>query len=217
MKKLSAWVFSILMIWSAVVLPVRATADATAGPYQLEVKVHPDGSVTIKTARDFYGNETWVKVMKQGDVLDPALTWEENPKPVFAFVACGEIICPGNDVICYPETLSSFVDGEGSRLRPGKYYAVIGDNIWETDRMVYHKLSEPVEFEIPEIPVTPSPEPTNVLQTPTLRPTAQVGATPAESPEEGKGSAVLWICIGAAAVVVIGIAVILFARKNRRR
>lgn len=216
MKKLSAWVFSILMIWSAVVLPVRATAEATPSPYQLEVKVHPDGSVTIKTARDFYGNETWVKIMKQGDVLDPALTWDENPKPVFAFVACGEITYPGNHVFCYPETLSDFVDGKGSRLRPGKYYAVIGDEIWETDRMVYHVYSGPVEFEIPEITVTPSPEPTNAPQTPTLRPTA-AGTTPAESPEEGKGSAVLWISIGAAAVVVIGIAVIIAVRKNRHR
>ena len=214
MKKLSALIFSILMICSAAILPIEATAEATAGPYQLEVTVHPDGSVSIKTPSDFYSNETWVCVQKEGDVLDPALAWDENPKPVFAFVACGEIVYPGSHVFCYPETVSNFADGEGSRLRPGKYYAVIGDNVWETDRMVYHVLSEPVKFEIPEITATPAAE-TEAPQTPTLRPTALAGATPSGTPEKGNGSAVLWISIGAAAVVVIGIVVIVMVRKNK--
>ena len=108
----------------------------------------------------------------------------------------------------------------------------------------YHKtIAGPIEFEIPEITETPTPAPTSTptltkaptklptkapesteiptaaeTEIPSKAPNPTVSPAPAETPgaaESNGKSAVLWICIGAAAVVAAGIiAVVLVKRKK---
>ncbi len=209
----------------------------------LSVEVHADGSFTVTTivpeedrpTNEYndvfvYSKESLDRHNQEGTPLYSVLWWVPESDQVFS------VHYPGTIGLRYPnEDAPEFVDGPRSALRPGIYYVVFTG---------YHKtIAGPIEFEIPEITETPTPAPTSTptltkaptklptkapesteiptaaeTEIPSKAPNPTVSPAPAETPgaaESNGKSAVLWICIGAAAVVAAGIiAVVLVKRKK---
>ena len=204
--------------------------------HTISVTVNSNYSVTIQVkilegSPENFLNYNWVEIMKIEDQSSP-----NNDKIPVLHWHTTEFGC----TVTYPDDAdtveieygenreSELVNGEGSPLKPGKYYVTVAGYA-EKGRYVVH---EPVYFEIPDPNATPAPKPTadpttvptqqpTAIPTPdTATPTAAVTATPAAPSERsgnGSGNRVFWICIGAAAVVAVGIFVIIAVRKSRRR
>lgn len=182
-----------------------------------------------------YSKESLDRHNQEGTPLYSVLWWVAVPdEPLHTHYPGATYF--GKEYLRYPnEDAPEFVDGPRSALRPGIYYVVFTG---------YHKtIAGPIEFEIPEITETPTPAPTSTptltkaptklptkapesteiptaaeTEIPSKAPNPTVSPAPAETPgaaESNGKSAVLWICIGAAAVVAAGIiAVVLVKRKK---
>ena len=211
--------------------------------HTISVTVNSNYSVTIQVkilegSPENFLNYNWVEIMKIEDQSSP-----NNDKIPVLHWQTTEFGC----TVTYPDDAdtveieygenreSELVNGEGSPLKPGKYYVTVAGYA-EKGRYVVH---EPVYFEIPDpnatrapVPVTPAPKPTAAPTTvPTQHPTAkptpatakptvaltEAPAAPSETSENGSGKRIFWICIGAAAVVAVGIIAFITVRKRRGR
>ena len=239
MKKIIVLVICIGLFISAEIPEVWAEDEKP----ELTVVVNADGSFTATATysdelREFTAEDS-LGIYKQGDVIAPFS--KENPGPIVWWVPSNgrALTYPDNKFAKnHPNRIPELSNGEGSALLPGKYIAVLygeGSSI----------LAGPVEFEIPEITVTPTPEPTPTQIPETPEPTPVQTAAPTESPKPAKtpaptasptetikpaaspentphaagkdGKTALWICIGAAALADAGIAVIIFVRKKKMK
>lgn len=225
----------VLVIFAILFSAPLASAMAEEEQDLLTVEVHADGSFTVTTgilpkeewATREYNSVVVYSKEDNGDGTMPILWWVPIADGVTIIQYPGaEIRYPNRDA---PE----FVDGPGSALRPGTYYI---------DLSGYHgMIAGPLEFEIPEILATPTPLPTPTEEptqppatptpVPTASPTAKAPPTPttdrtatptvAVTPPAAAGSersgthTVLWICIGAAAVLAAGIVTVILVRKKK--
>ena len=203
----------------------------------LTIVVNADGSFTATATysddRREFTEYNLLGIYKQGDVIAPLS--KENRGPLVWWVPSNgrALTYPDNKFAKnHPNRIPELSNGEGSALLPGKYIAVISG---KGDRI----LAGPVEFEIPEITVTPTP--TEYPETPTPDPTATptespapektpartasptAPVTPAATPEAtphttgNDGKTALWICLGAAVLAAAGITAIVIMRKKKTK
>lgn len=233
MKRI-VFVIICILIFSMSVGPILAEEEQPL----LSVDVHADGSFTVTTGvlprRDWWTREYNSLVIYTQEELEDYIQSGDEIMPILWWVPAADEVT----IIDYPEQArylrypnreaQAFVDGPRSLLRPGKYYVEVFG--------YYGMIAGPLEFEIPEITVTPTPQPTpqpteppvtltpeatpQVTPSPTVKPiTPTVGkpATPtaAVDSEGNDNHAVLWICIGAAALVVIGTVVIILVKRKK--
>lgn len=209
MKKLNAMIYTIIMVIS--ILGSSVTAEETSASLKVEVSDTGLVSVTVEMDPNSTAKYTEVHVYKKDVVIS------QEPKDL-------------------PRAVYSHNAWDGAffwyKGLPGKYYAFLLDVAKQVT-----VLAGPVEFEIPEILATPTPteEPTQPPATPTpvptASPTAKAPPTPttdrtatptvAVTPPAAAGSersgthTVLWICIGAAAVLAAGIVTVILVRKKK--
>ena len=141
----------ISVLITACVLLVLFMVPASAAEQYLEVKVHEDGSFQVAVHGEYNEKLDIIGIYKQGETIDLSLPYGENPKPILWWVPPfqepkdNRISYPGFKYMeCYRE--SELLDGKGTPLKPGKYYAVAE----RYDVGTHQLLTEPVEFEIPE-------------------------------------------------------------------
>lgn len=206
------------------------TVMAEAEEPLVSVDVHPDGSFTVTigilSERDWetgeynsvfiFNREDLDHYMQTGEKITPLIWWVPIPDEVTI------MDYPEANYLRYPKKdAKEFVDGPRSLLRPGRYYVkLVG---------YYGAIGERVEFEIPEITATPTPAatPTEPPATNTPEPTSPptLKATPVKTPgrtatptaaatlratagyaaADSDNNRILWICVGAAALVVVGV------------
>ncbi len=170
----------------------------------LRIEVSEDGTITGTTTGYFdLNNRTEVQIYKAGEAYDPAaatnrpiLKWRvphqyENTE---TYPGSGHVGC------LRQEELSA---GSRSPLKGGRYLAVVVDTDAET------VVVEPVTFEVPG-------ETEDNESTAAPAPTAESSAEPADRENGANGDTILYLCIGAA-VLVVAIAVIVFAVRRKSK
>lgn len=170
----------------------------------LRIEVSEDGTITGTTTGYFdLNNRTEVQIYKADEAYDPAaatnrpiLKWRvphqyENTE---TYPGSGHVGC------LRQEELSA---GSRSPLKGGRYLAVVVDTDVET------VVVEPVTFEVPG-------ETEDNESTAAPAPTAESSAEPADRENGANGDTILYLCIGAA-VLVVAIAVIVFAVKRKSK
>lgn len=207
MKKLKIEILCIVMALLFSGVPVTAEDQVS-----LDVIVEDTGMVDfIVKIEDpnLDSKYTEVRVVKEGDVI-PENVQELPANPIYWHYAWD-----GAPLWCRIDT-------------PGTYCAYL--------LRVMNKvtvLAGPVEFEVPEVKVTPAPTPTESPATPTPDPTlsptvkmtADITATPTaaatpgaatDSAASGRNNDLLvWICLGAAALVIVIIITVMLRRKRK--
>lgn len=126
--------------------------SVSAAEQYLEVKVHDDGSFQVTVHGEYHEKLDIIGIYKQGETIDLSLSNGQDPKPILWWVPPfqepkdNRISYPGFKYMeCYRE--SELLDGKGTPLKPGKYYVVAE----RYDVGTHQLLTEPVEFEIPEV------------------------------------------------------------------
>ena len=170
----------------------------------LRIEVSEDGTITGTTTGYFdLNNRTEVQIYKADEAYDPAaatnrpiLKWRvphqyENTE---TYPGSGHVGC------LRQEELSA---GSRSPLKGGRYLAVVVDTDAET------VVVEPVTFEVPG-------ETEDNESTAAPAPTAESSAEPADRENGANGDTILYLCIGAA-VLVVAIAVIVFAVRRKSK
>ena len=170
----------------------------------LRIEVSEDGTITGTTTGYFdLNNRTEVQIYKADEAYDPAATtnqpilkWRvphqyENTE---TYPGSGHVGC------LRQEELSA---GSRSPLKGGRYLAVVVDTDAET------VVVEPVTFEVPG-------ETEDNESTAAPAPTAESSAEPADRENGANGDTILYLCIGAA-VLVVAIAVIVFAVRRKSK
>ena len=170
----------------------------------LRIEVSEDGTITGTTTGYFdLNNRTEVQIYKADEAYDPATTtnqpilkWRvphqyENTE---TYPGSGHVGC------LRQEELSA---GSRSPLKGGRYLAVVVDTDAET------VVVEPVTFEVPG-------ETEDNESTAAPAPTAESSAEPADRENGANGDTILYLCIGAA-VLVVAIAVIVFAVRRKSK
>ena len=170
----------------------------------LRIEVSEDGTITGTTTGYFdLNNRTEVQIYKADEAYDPAaatnrpiLKWRvphqyENTE---TYPGSGHVGC------LRQEELSA---GSRSPLKGGRYLAVVVDTDAKT------VVVEPVTFEVPG-------ETEDNESTAAPAPTAESSAEPADRENGANGDTILYLCIGAA-VLVVAIAVIVFAVKRKSK
>ena len=176
----------------------------------LQVEREENGSFAFET-KGFYSGYSNVRVYRQGTVCDPTtrdgvvLTWAIDFKVESRKTypeGCGP------DMGYYDK--SALVGGLETRpLKSGKYYAIV------VDEQKGEILSDPVNFEVPGEPEQ-SPSAT-ASANPTLVHTLDAQATNKPTHERGnQGRILLYVCLGAAALVVAAVVLVLMKRKKRK-
>ena len=170
----------------------------------LRIEVSEDGTITGTTTGYFdLNNRTEVQIYKADEAYDPAaatnrpiLKWRvphqyENTE---TYPGSGHVGC------LRQEELSA---GSRSPLKGGRYLAVVVDTDAET------VVVEPVTFEVPG-------ETEDNESTAAPAPTAESSAEPADRENGANGDTILYLCIGAA-VLVVAFAVIVFAVRRKSK
>lgn len=170
----------------------------------LRIEVSEDGTITGTTTGYFdLNNRTEVQIYKADEAYDPAaatnrpiLKWRvphqyENTE---TYPGSGHVGC------LRQEELSA---GSRSPLKGGRYLAVVVDTDAET------VVVEPVTFEV-------HGETEDNESTAAPAPTAESSAEPADRENGANGDTILYLCIGAA-VLVVAIAVIVFAVRRKSK
>ena len=170
----------------------------------LRIEVSEDGTITGTTTGYFdLNNRTEVQIYKADEAYDPAATtnqpilkWRvphqyENTE---TYPGSGHVGC------LRQEELSA---GSRSPLKGGRYLAVVVDTDAET------VVVEPVTFEV-------HGETEDNESTAAPAPTAESSAEPADRENGANGDTILYLCIGAA-VLVVAIAVIVFAVRRKSK
>ena len=170
----------------------------------LRIEVSEDGTITGTTTGYFdLNNRTEVQICKADEAYDPAATtnqpilkWRvphqyENTE---TYPGSGHVGC------LRQEELSA---GSRSPLKGGRYLAVVVDTDAET------VVVEPVTFEV-------HGETEDNESTAAPAPTAESSAEPADRENGANGDTILYLCIGAA-VLVVAIAVIVFAVRRKSK
>ena len=212
MKKASFVIFSFILLISIMEFPVFSEGK----PATLTVQInHDTGSALILPEIDenLNGKYIEVRIYKHGEIITQNV--DELPTPLMWKMA-------GNGPFYY----------YGS---PGKYFAVILEVAKKCTI-----LADPVEFEIPvvsmptEAPSTPvstasmpavTPDPTAFstisataspkTSTATQSPVLQTASAAGDSEDSPGNTAIIWICSGAAAVILVG--TIIFAIAHRKK
>ncbi len=176
----------------------------------LQVEREENGSFAFET-KGFYSGYSNVRVYRQGTVCDPTtrdgvvLTWAID------FKVESRKTYPegcGTDMGYYDK--SALVGGLETRpLKSGKYYAIV------VDEQKGEILSDPVNFEVPGEPEQ-SPSAT-ASANPTPVHTPDVQATDKPDHERGsQGRILLYVCLGAAALVAAAVVLVLMKLKKRK-
>ena len=186
MKKI-CMVLVTICLFLTMVIPAKAEELSV----ELRVFLNSNGGIdaNLKTNCAFkYPNETFVCIYRHDDIL---IASDRDPNPILCWSAYTrtETYPFSPNVYFGKNRESEFVNGEGSKLRPGKYFAVV---IGWTPDLPNVELSERVDFEIPES--TPAP---------TLPP---VTPTPAAENKENADNPVFWVCTGAVSGAIITLA-----------
>ena len=170
----------------------------------LRIEVSEDGTITGTTTGYFdLNNRTEVQIYKADEAYDPAATTNQ---PILKWRVPHQYenteTYPGSGSVgCLrQEELSA---GSRSPLKGGRYLAVVVDTDAET------VVVEPVTFEVPG-------ETEDNESTAAPAPTAESSAEPADRENGANGDTILYLCIGAA-VLVVAIAVIVFAVRRKSK
>ena len=207
----------------------------------ISVDVHADGSFTVTIGilpeRDWETGEYNSVYIYTREALDHYMQTGEKIVTLIWWVPTADEISythyPEDGGLRYPnKNAKEFVDGPRSLLKPGKYCVDVSG--------YYGLIAGPVEFEIPEITVTPTPVATpteppatntpDLTPSPTVKATARktagrsatptAAATPRATADyaaaDSDNNRILWICVGAAALVAVGVitAALLFRKKK---
>lgn len=208
MKKTSIIINIILLIF---IMGFSSLAEENAA--SLKVKINNTGSVLISPEINENLNAKYieVRVYKHGEIITQNV--DELPTPlVWKMAADGPFYYSGS---------------------PGKYFAVLLEVAQKCT-----VLADPVEFEIPAIPIptqspaTPAPTPEGTplptvpatktppasSQTATVKPTQalQTATAASDSDDHSENSAIIWVCAGSAAVILIGVVIFTIAHRKKK-
>lgn len=218
MKKFCT-VLAIICMIATMEIPVKAEELYL----ELRVFLNSQGGIDVNLQTNGtldYPNETSVCIYRHDDIL---IASEREPFPILSWAAyTNTVTYPFSPNVNYGKNRESeFVHGKGSKLRPGKYFAVV---IRWTPDLPNVELSERVDFEIPEstpaptqLPATPTIEAT-VSPTMTINQPSAASQPPAVGNNRNQGNPIFWVCTGAVSGAIITLAVagiVIEARKKK--